>query len=212
MQRQGATQKLGIAVTVVGSVVMLGWILDIEILKSILPTWVTMKFSTALCFVLSGISLFLIPNVAVGYRDIAKVVLPIAVAGIVLLMASLLSATFLGVRTGIEDLFVQEQAGAVMTTVPGRPSVGTMVNFILMALGGLMALIQPDRDPRVHHVLGWIMGAVGAVALAGYVFSLPVLYYTWEGFSTAMAIHTAILFVLLGVGLILLRAQPAQGA
>ena len=42
---------------------------------------VTLKLSIALCFVLSGVSLFLMPNVAVGYRDMAKVVLPIAVAG-----------------------------------------------------------------------------------------------------------------------------------
>ena len=51
-------RALAVAVSITGSVVMVGWILDIDALKSILPTWVTMKFSTALSFTLSGITLY----------------------------------------------------------------------------------------------------------------------------------------------------------
>ena len=51
---------LAVIVTLVGIMVMFGWTLDIQSLKSILPIWVTMKFSTALCFALSGVVLFVI--------------------------------------------------------------------------------------------------------------------------------------------------------
>jgi len=37
----------------------------------------------------------------------------------------------------------------------------------------------------------------------GYIINAPILYYTISGWSTAMALHTAILFVLLGIGLVL---------
>jgi hypothetical protein len=37
-----------------GIIVVIGWLLDIEVLKSILPYWVTMKFTTAISFILSG--------------------------------------------------------------------------------------------------------------------------------------------------------------
>ena len=119
-----------------------------------------------------------------------------------LLMASLLASTFLGIRTGIEDLFVQEKAGAVRTMTPGRPSVGTMVDFILIALAGILAMLNATKFRAILPVLGWIVGPIGLLALIGYVTNMEVLYYTWKGFSTAMAIHTAILFVCLGAGLI----------
>ncbi|MFQ5586088.1 MAG: hypothetical protein ACE5GF_04615 [Thermodesulfobacteriota bacterium] len=47
------SRLLGIIVTLTGLMVMVGWIIDIPILKSILPHWVTMKFSTALSFMAS---------------------------------------------------------------------------------------------------------------------------------------------------------------
>jgi ABC-type multidrug transport system permease subunit len=53
------TIKLGLAliVLVVSIIVMLGWFLDISVLKSILPGWVSMKFITALSFFFSAILL-----------------------------------------------------------------------------------------------------------------------------------------------------------
>jgi hypothetical protein len=205
-----ATKTLAVVVTVTGLVVMFGWFAGIPVLTSIMPQWVTMKFSTAICFVLSGVTLFLIANAVGGNREIAKVVIPIGVVGIVLLMASLLASTFLGVRTGIEDLFVEEEAGAVMTTTPGRPSVGTMIDFILIAVAGMLTMIHPDRYTRVLQMFGWIVATMGGLALVGYIFNVPALYYTWKGLSTAMAIHTAILFVCLGVGLILLTQRKPE--
>ena len=53
-------KKLGIFISFCGLAVMFGWFFDIQALKSILPFWVTMKFSIAFCFLLSGISLYLI--------------------------------------------------------------------------------------------------------------------------------------------------------
>ena len=42
----------------VGLLVMFAWFLNLPVLKSLLPNAATMKFNTALCFALSGISLF----------------------------------------------------------------------------------------------------------------------------------------------------------
>jgi hypothetical protein len=53
-------------------------------------------------------------------------------------------------------------------------------------------------------IIGFIVGIIGAVALIGYSVNLPQLYYFVEGVNAAMACHTAILFVLLGIGFICL--------
>lgn len=199
---------IGLLVTGVGFVVMIGWIFNIGILKSILPIWVSMKFTTALSFSLSGIILYLIQSMLNGNQEIPSLILPVPVLLIFLLMGTLLISNLLGMRTGIEDLFVQDSADAVKTTVPGRPSLGTLVNFNLIAVAGLMVIYQANRIVILHW-LGWVILGIGGIAILGYLLNTPVLYYFIGGWSTAMAFHTALLFVLVGVGMCLLTPGKA---
>jgi len=203
MSTSKTVKILSIIVTAVGIMVMIGWVFDIPILTSILPQWVTMKFSTALSFFLSGVTLYLIAMVFSGKKEIARAVLPIPTLLILLLMATLLVSVFVGIRTGIEDLFVKEAEGAVKTTTPGRPSAGTMFDFILISVAGILTMYNAGKFKNTVFGIGFAVLAVGGVGVLGYIINAPILYYTISGWSTAMALHTAILFVLLGVGLVL---------
>ena len=201
MKHLTVTASLSAVVSITGIVVMAGWVFDIPVLKSILPHWVTMKFSTALCFFLSGMILWLLSSLLKKQSDVVQVLLPAPSFVILMVMGLLLASSFLGIRSGIEDLFVKESVGAVMTTTPGRPSAGTMVCFVLIGFSGLGSVF------RLHTQVPWIFKGVGTVitvlaclALLGYAFSWPVLYYSVEGWSTAMAFHTALLFLMLGIG------------
>jgi nitric oxide reductase large subunit len=59
-------------------------------------------------------------------------------------------------------------------------------------------------------IIGWIfgigvvVGAIGAVAIVGYIINAPNLYYYIEGVNSAIACHTAALFMVLGIGFICL--------
>jgi len=194
-----------------GIIVMVGWFFNIPILTSILPFWVTMKFTTALSFLLSGLILYFVIQYRQGKTEIANIALPISALIILLLMTTLLVSIFVGVRTGIEDLFVQEVEGAVKTTTPGRPSAGTMVAFILISSLALLTLFNLSNIKKWIFWLGIIIGLIGGVGVLGYVIGIPLLYYTVKGGSTAMAFHTAILFTLLGIGLFLLGKEEPPG-
>lgn len=197
-------------VSIIGAIVMFGWFLDIESLKSILPYWVTMKFSTAISFFMSGITLFFISEIVEGRKAMAQVVIPITTFIILMIMVTLLVSTAFGIRTGVEDLFVQEAEGVVDTTVPGRPSIGTMICFILLETAGFLAIFTPDRlAPKLAYV-GFPVVGLGASAIAGYLVGAKILYYSIPNTSTAMAFHTAILFVLLGSGLVLTSRQDEK--
>jgi len=183
-----------------GLTVTAGWVLDIPVLKSILPFWVTMKFSTAVCFVFTGLLLFFVAH-AKKYPDAALLVLPVASLVILLFMASFLAASCLKISLGIEDLFVREAAGAVKTTEPGIPSVATMINFVLIALSGITVMLRFPRETLILNGIGAAVALIGGTAVLGYLLNQPSLYFAFAGRSSAMAFHTSILFVLTGWGL-----------
>lgn len=202
--RMKIVKIISLAVFTAGIAVIIGWIFDINILKSIFPSWISMKISTALAFVLSGISLYYIAEALGGEFDIAQVVLSLTSLVIILLMGILFFSTTLGVHTGIEDLFIKDTGNLVKSVIPGRPSVPTMVEFLLITSCNILTILNPGKLQQKLKVIGFIILIIGALAVTGYIVNAPLLYYYIKNLNSAMACHTALLFVLLGTGLICL--------
>ncbi|HYL65733.1 MAG TPA: HAMP domain-containing sensor histidine kinase [Nitrosopumilaceae archaeon] len=197
---------LSIIVIAVGIAVTFGWIFDIVILKSIFPNYVTMKFSSSICFIFSGITLYFIARFKEGKGAIAHVAVPTSGLVIFLFMGTFLISNFISFQTGIESIFVKESGKVIATTIPGRPSIATMVNFILIIAYGIFSMSNSVKLRKSAVWIGYIVTGIGSVSLVGYVTNLPLLYYASPGISTAMAIHTGVLFVILGSIMILLRS------
>jgi len=195
---------LSLVVIMAGIVVMAGWIFDIGVLKSISPAWVTMKLDTAVAFVLSGTTLYFILRALDDEFEKAQVALSMTSLIIILLMGILFFSALLGMRTGVEDLFIKERPAGVKTVIPGRPSLPTMLNFILIAAAGLITSLSPLRLRLKLKTVGLVVGATGALATAGYIFNTPLLYHYVVGTNSAMACNTALLFVILGIGFVCL--------
>jgi hypothetical protein len=203
-KKRKIAKVLSLIVIVAGIIVIIGWIFNIGILKSISPEWVSMKLATAVAFVLSGVTLYFIAKAREGEFDIAHVVLSITSLLIVLIMGILFFSALLKINTGAEDLFIKEQAGAVKTVVPGQPSVPTMLNFLFIAAAGVLTMLNPKELRSKLRIIGLIVGIIGTVPVVGYIISVPLLYYFIDGINSAIAFNTAVLFVLLGKGLVCL--------
>jgi len=205
LEKKGKIAKgLSLVVIIAGISVIIGWIFDIGILKSISSAWVSMKFDTAIAFVLSGITLYFIVRALEGEFDKAQVVLSITSLIIILFMGTLFFSAIFKIRTGAEDLFVKEESGTVRTVTPGRPSVPTMFNFILIASTGILTTLNPVNLRSKLKIIGVIVGLIGAMAVVGYIINAPNLYYYIEGVNSAIALHTAVLFIVLGIGFLCL--------
>ena len=198
------TKILAIIIMVSGILVMFGWIADIGILKSVLPQWVTMKFITALCFLLSGIILYSAAKFKEEKADIIKIILIITGVALISLAGILLISSAFGAASSNATLFYKEEIGAVKTTAPGRPSIATMANFILIGIAAILTAVQ-KRPTRIVKYLGCLVLLLGLAAILGYILDVPALYFSFEGYSTAMAFHTALLFVMWGAGIFLLE-------
>lgn len=207
MNRLLIVKILSFLVMIAGVLVMFGWIFDIGILKSISPNMATMKFTTALCFIASGVVLYSATQKGREDSFMVQAILPSAILFILLLMVTLLISSIFGFNIGLDSFFIQEKAGAVNTVIPGRPSIPTMINFTVITLAGISILANFKKSLAYP---GSIILLIGSVAALGYIFNQPVLYYLIPGINTAMALNTAMLFILIGIGFILCGKTPLK--
>ena len=176
-----------LAVMLLGLAVMIGWLLGIEPLKRLLPQLTTMKFNTALGFLLAGAALYLR----------GKPALRLGLAGGVGLLGALtLGQEVAGVDFGIDQLFVR--AAAMAGQAPGRMSPATAVCFLLS--GAALGLLGCRTAARWAEPLAISVGTVGFIALLGYACGTPNLYNI-PGF-VSVALHSAAGCVVLAAGML----------
>lgn len=204
-------KALAVMVAFVGIMVMDGWVLGIPAFTSILPQWATMKFMAAFSFLLSGLMLYVVAQSRGKISGTDQTILIIFPLCIVLIMATLLISAAVGIQTGVENLFVQESTGAVQTTVPGNPGIGTMVGFLFIAIAGTGSL-SAHRNGGFFVIFGTVIAIIGGSAVLGYAANAPMLYYYVPGVSTAMAFHAAILFICSGVSFICIGLDQRKKA
>ncbi len=183
-----------------GFLVLAGWFLDIGILKSVFPGMVTMKFNTALAFMLTGISLYIISSGPRRDNKSEGIALAASLAaGIIGLLTVIEYAA--GVELGIDQLLFREPAGAILTTHLGRMAPVTAANFILLNISLALVRGKTERSIYAAQAVSAVAGLLAYQNLIGYIFGVKILYILQYSF-TAMALHTAVFFLLLSVGVI----------
>jgi len=186
-----------------GVVVLIGWALDIKVLTSVLPGFVTMKANTALGFALCGAALRLLLDDQRGER--ARLVARACAWAVTALGLLTLAQYLTGWSLGLDELLFKDTSAGIKTFSPGRMGSNTALNFSL--LGG--ALLLHDRPGRLRaaQLLVLVAAVVTLVALTGYVYRAESLYGL--GPHTRMAVHTAVGFLVLCAGVLL--AHPDRG-
>lgn len=194
-------------VVAIGLFVMTSWHVDYSIGTRIVPGEVTMKFSTALCFVLSGLSW---SSFSMKWRtsatDTMGIMFAFAQMGI---MLGLCFSQLTGTPSPL--LLFAESDDAVKTVVAGMPSLCTMSSFMFVSFASIAWV---SKRYKVSRILGSLIALCGGIALLGYAANFGAslvgcsgdasfLYCYLSGdASSAMAIHTATAFILLGACII----------
>lgn len=192
---------LALAVVALGLLVLAGWMLDILPLKSVMAGWVTMKANTALAFVLAGASLFFAghrPRAAV-WRN-TQVGLAVAVASLGLLT---LGEYLFGINLGIDQLLVNAAPDPLADAAPGRMAAITAAGFILSGLA--LATIDGALMRVVSVVAALSASLIGMLVVLGYAYGVAALYGV--GAYSSVALHSALGFIALNLGVLLARPQ-----
>ena len=190
----------GAFVVVVGTAVLTGWFFGIESLKAVYGP-ITMKANTSVGLALCGIALLL---VSCGWRTSA--VLPAAVGGAI--GAATLSQHLFGWDLGIDQFLFTELPGAAATASPNR--MGPHGSLSLGLAGASIALLRwpAPRVIRVVQAMTFTGLALALLATTGYFYGATELFGSAR--FTGIALHTAITFVVLHVGI--LAAGSPYGA
>ncbi len=189
---------LGIGLTVLG-----GYTLGLTRLQSIQAEWIAMRPTTALCFILASIALL-----ALQSRRKVSNRIGWTLAGTVSLIGSLhLFEHLTGMALGIDRVLFSQTLLSAGTLEAGRMAPNTSLNFLLFGIAVLTVDRQTRSGFRPAQGISLSMLLVTLPALIGYAFGAD--FKTGLAYFTQMAIHTAIAFIPLSIGIILLR--PEQG-
>lgn len=189
----------GWLVNTIGTLVMGAWLLGIDIIKHINSDWVSMKFTTAFCFMLSGLLIIFAYKAKTSQKNISPTVVSLLSFMIVFIMGHHAIA-YVTAEPMVFSQLVHD-AAVVKTVIPGMPAILTIMNFSLIAIWAQLSLLF---DFKIGQHRYWIVTPIfmtSIIALIGYIVDYPLLYgYIPEKFS-GMAFHTSLCFFLSSLAL-----------
>ena len=189
---------------------MLGWIFDLQLLKSILPGLPSMKANTAACFILGGFSLFLQQRrraelTTIKRQKLDKALIFTCSSLIILISLVTLFQYSFNLDLGIDQLLFKDSSSLTSPSAPGRMAPNTAAAFLLLGTALLLLSVRRPKYLRVQ-ILSCCAFLIAFLGFIGYIYGKPFFYTI--GY-TGMALHTSIAFILLSLGI--LFANPERG-
>ncbi len=174
--------------------VLVGWQLHIQSLKSILPQFIAMNPITAVLFILSGIALFFIQEKnSPTYKNIAKGFGVVIMLISILALGNVIKVFSFGVD---EILYASELHGNKMAS-------GTTFCFLVVGFSFLLIDNYRNNKYNLSQILALIPLIIGLIAVIGYIYGSRSFYGLT--FYISMAFHTAFCFCALAAAIMLAR-------
>jgi PAS domain S-box-containing protein len=188
-------------VAAAASLALIGWAENWEALKSILPGLIPMNPLTALAFLTSAVTLWMLCGIEAGPGWRARQVTNLLALAVLFIGCQRLLGDLMKWPVALDEWLFRSRLDG------NRMAPNTATCFILIALAFLTLDVEVGgRRARPVVWLALIPGSIGMLALAGYVYGV-VDFYALRHYIQ-MALNTAICFVVLAFGI--LCARPAK--
>src|SRR5258705_13260671 len=154
----------GAILAVCGLAVLAGWALESAMLVRIVPRYPPMVFSTALCFLLTGMALLVR---ACGFRRSRSITDALA-AAIAVIALIVLAEHALGRDLSVDWTTLHSWAYPPAGTVPGRMPVAIALAFLMAAVAlALLSHVRARREAWSVKALTFCIGGIGILPTAG---------------------------------------------
>jgi PAS domain S-box-containing protein len=173
----------------IGIAVILGWVFEIEILKSVIAGYATMKFNTAFCFIITGCILYLLNN------ENSRVITTLLSFVLILLSTASFFQDIFNFNIGIDQLIFTDHD----SIKKGIPNPGRMANItsLCFSLLGLSFLVIRSANKIIGQYILHMVSLFSFISIIGYVLNVPKFYQL--SFLSAMAVHTAATLFLISI-------------
>jgi PAS domain S-box-containing protein len=187
-----------------GIIVLTGWVGNIAVIKSIYPDWAAMNVDTAICFLLAGVTLWLLNNERKS-RATGMIIRICSISIFLIGSLNILNYIF-DFSAVINRLSANNDALINKASYLGKQSPLTAISFLLFAISLFPA---PGKRFKtiVFQSLNLLIGIIGFVAVMGYMFGSKKLYQI-PGYES-MAFHTSVFFLILMLSA--LFSRPGEG-
>lgn len=194
---------LSILISIIGLLVIVGWLFDIEFLKRPIPNLVAMNPLTAVGFMLSGIAIFSTLKQHGSENKFKWVALLTAV---LVILIGILKLSDLVFSTGIQEeewLFSYKIYNEKLRNFSSSIAPATALNFILLGVAILLCNTGKSISKSIANYLSLAALIIGLFSTLGYVYNVP----EFKGILAAhpMAVDTAICFLLASGSIMLLN-------
>ncbi|MBU2873571.1 sensor domain-containing protein [Marinobacter salexigens] len=194
---------IGWLVITVAALVILSWVFDIEAGKRLLPAFQSMKFNTALCFLICGL---ILQRISMPVRAAGQDPVVAFLAVFILLISGMTLLEYgIGWQLGIDELVVEDPE-TPPEEWPGRMSAATALCFSVIGAGWLATVLTARYAALALQALALLVILFSGSALIGYAFG--VHKFKLVVFST-MALHTSLLLVLCGACMLFARPDES---
>jgi signal transduction histidine kinase/ActR/RegA family two-component response regulator len=170
-----------------GALVLLGWLWNIESLTTVFPGRIAMKPNAAVGFLFLGLALFLLTRFSKTRS--AQLCCAASAAVVVLVGLLTLSEYLFHIDLGIDQLLFKD---LLQFPYPGRMAHVTAFNFCVAGLSVLLFALSEKRA-NLSQLLAAATGLSSVFAIIGYLYGVPVLSGSIE--YTSMALHTSVGFL-----------------
>lgn len=179
-------------IVALGLTVILGWLFNIQLLKTVLPGYVSMKVNTAVCFILAG-SVFVYIT-----RGRWNIYCKLISFFLILFGITSLSQDVFNLNFGIDQFLIKDEEGVFAEHLhPGRPSPSTalcfsLIGFAFLGINSISRYLKLTAQFCLH-----LITLISFIAIVGYLFNVPAFYKL--SFLTSMALHTSFAFFVLSI-------------
>ncbi|MBS0623437.1 MAG: PAS domain-containing sensor histidine kinase [Verrucomicrobia bacterium] len=198
-------QSVSFALILIGSIVIVGIFTDNPSLVYLKTPFPPMVANTALCFILSGLSMLCFS------RSYKKTTVVLASLVLIINLLTLIEHLF-HINLSIDVLLFSHAERYYQVLDPGRIAFNTSICFILSSLSIILSVLPYSHvlSVLIEIITGGV-AAIAAISLFGYLTGITFLI-NWVG-SKGMALHTSFGLILLGLAIFhyhFLRALYAE--
>lgn len=182
-------------VILVGFTVMFGWLIKSDVIIRVIPGFESMKWNTALGFLLAGICFLALLLYDWKWSKPVK-----NIFGTLTLLVGLTAVAqyYFKIDLGVDELLVEDYGARLKGHIyPGRMAFSSGLCFLLLGVALIVLKSKHYAFRFIAQTCLHTVSAISLVAILGYAYGVPTLHKL--SFLVSMALHTSVCFFILSV-------------